>query len=84
VGFKIRGSSVSVVSGYELDNQEIEVRSSTEARDFSSNLCDQAGSGTHPVSYCTVGAGGHFAEGKAQPGRDADHSPPSTAGVVNE
>jgi hypothetical protein len=44
------------------------VRSPTEAEDFSSNLCDQTGSGTHPV-FCTIGAGG-----KEQPGRDADRS----------
>jgi hypothetical protein len=28
----------------------------------------------HPAS-CPVGTGGPFPEGKAQPGRDADHSP---------
>jgi hypothetical protein len=33
---------------------------------------------------CTMGTGGPFPEGKARPGRDADHSPPSTAEVVNE
>jgi hypothetical protein len=54
------------------------VRSPTEAEDFSSNLCVQTGSGAHPASY-TVGSGGSFAGGKARPGRDADHSPPSSA-----
>jgi hypothetical protein len=49
------------------------VRSPTEAEDFSSNLCFQTGSEAHPASY-TVGTGG-----KARPGRDADHSPPSSA-----
>jgi hypothetical protein len=39
-----RSSSVSIVSGYELD-RAIEVRSPTEARDFSYNLCVQTGSG---------------------------------------
>jgi hypothetical protein len=34
-----------------------EVRSPTEAEDFSSNLCVQTGSGAHPASY-TVGTGG--------------------------
>jgi len=31
-----------------------------------------------------MGTGGPFPGGKAQPGRDADHSPPSSAEVVNE
>jgi hypothetical protein len=31
-----------------------------------------------------MGTGGPFSGGKAQPGRDADHSPPSTAEVINE
>jgi hypothetical protein len=33
---------------------------------------------------CTKGTGGPFPGGKARPGRDADHSPPSSAEVVNE
>jgi hypothetical protein len=59
------------------------VRSPTEAKDFSPNLCVQTGSGAHPASY-TVGTGGSFTGGKARPGRDADHSPPSSAGVRKE
>jgi hypothetical protein len=59
------------------------VLSPTEAEAFSSSLCVQTGSGAHPASY-TMGTGGSFPEGKAQPGRDADHSPPSTAGVKKE
>jgi hypothetical protein len=34
------------------------------------------GSGTHPASY-TMGTGGPFPRGKAQPGHDADHRPPT-------
>jgi hypothetical protein len=60
-----------------------EVRSQTEAEDFSSNLCVQTGSGAHPAS-CTVGTGGSFPGGKARPGRDADHSPPSSAEVKKQ
>jgi hypothetical protein len=56
------------------------VRSRTEAEDFSSSLCVQTGSGAHPASY-PVGTGGSFSGGKARPGRDADHSPPSSADV---
>jgi hypothetical protein len=72
------GSSVSIVSGYGLDDRAIEVRSPAEARGFSSSLCVQTGSGAHPASS-TMGNGG-----KARPGRDADRSPPSCAEVVNE
>jgi hypothetical protein len=55
----------------------------TEAEEFSSNLCVQTGSGAHPAS-CTVGTGGSFPGGKGRPGRDADHSPPSSAEVKKE
>jgi hypothetical protein len=47
------------------------------AEDFSNRFCVQTGSGAHPAS-CTMGTGG-----KARPGRDADHSPPSSAEVKN-
>jgi hypothetical protein len=59
------------------------VRSPTEAEDFSCNLCVQTGSGAHPAS-CTVGTRGSFPGGTARPGRDADHSPPSSAEVKKE
>jgi hypothetical protein len=78
-----RGISVSIVSGYGLDDRAIEVRSPAGAKDFSSNLCVQTNCGAHPAS-CTMGNGGPFPGGKARPGRDADHSPPSSAEVVNE
>jgi hypothetical protein len=41
---------------------------------FSSILCVQTGSEAHPAS-CTMDIEGPFAGTKAQPGRDADHSP---------
>jgi hypothetical protein len=66
------------VSDYGLDDRAIGVRSPAGEKDFSSSLCVQTGSGAHPAS-CTVGNGG-----KARPGRDADHSPPSSAMIVNE
>jgi hypothetical protein len=47
-------------------------------KDFSSSLCVQTGSEAHPAS-CTMGTGGPFPRAKARPGRDADHSPPSSA-----
>jgi hypothetical protein len=71
------------VSDYGLDDRAIWVRFQAEAEDFSSSLCVQTGSVAHPAS-CTMGTGGPFPGGKARPGRDADHSPPSSAKVVNE
>jgi hypothetical protein len=67
-----RGSSVSIVSGYGLDDRAIEVRSPVEAKDFSSSLCVQTGSEAHPAS-CAMGTGRPFPGGKARPERDADH-----------
>jgi hypothetical protein len=71
------------VPDYRLDDRAIGVRSPAGAKDFSSSLFVQSGSGTHPAS-CTMGTGGPFPGGKARPGRDADHSPPSNAEVENE
>jgi hypothetical protein len=62
---------------FSIFKAAIEVRSPTGA-DFSSSPCVQTGSGAHPASYA-MGTGG-----KARPGRDADHSPPSSAEVKNE
>jgi hypothetical protein len=78
-----RGSSGSIVSDYGLDDRAIWVRSQAGAKDFSSSLFVQTGSGAHPA-YCPMGTGGPFSGGKARPGRDADHSPPSSAEVVNK
>jgi hypothetical protein len=50
---------------------------------FLSSLYVQTGSGAHSAP-CTMGTGGPFPGGKARPGRDADHSPPSSAEVKNE
>jgi hypothetical protein len=78
-----RVSSGSIVSDYGLDYQAIRVRSPAGAKDLSSNLCVQTGSGAHPASY-TMGTGGPFPGGKARPWHDADHLPLSSAEVVNE
>jgi hypothetical protein len=78
-----RVSSGSIVSDYGLDDRAIGVRSPAGAEDSSSILCVQTVSGAHPVS-CTMGTGSSFPGGKARPGCDADHSPPSSAEVVNE
>jgi hypothetical protein len=75
-----RGSSGSIVSGYELDNQAIEVRSPAEARGFSSILlCPDRLWG--PPSLLYSGYRGPFSGDTARPGRDADHSAPSIAEV---
>jgi hypothetical protein len=71
------------VSDYGLDDRAIGVRSPAGIEDFTSNLCVQTGSGAHPAS-CTMCTGGPFPGGKTRPGRDADHSPPSSAEVENE
>jgi hypothetical protein len=71
------------VSGYGLDDRVIEVRFPAEARDFSSNLCVQTGSGAHPAS-CTIGTGGPFPGGEVRPRSDTNPSPPSSAEVENE
>jgi hypothetical protein len=52
-----QASSVSTVSDYGLDDRAIEVRSPTGAKDFSSILYIQTGSGAHPAS-CTLGTEG--------------------------
>jgi hypothetical protein len=71
------------VSDYGLDDRAIGVRSPAEAKDLSSSLGVQTGSGAHPAS-CTMGTGGPLPGGKVRPVRDADHSPLSSAEVVNE
>jgi hypothetical protein len=71
------------VSDYGLDDRAIGVRSPAGAKDFSSIFYIQTGSGAHPASSL-MGTVGPFPGGKARPGRDADHLPPSSAEVVNE
>jgi hypothetical protein len=56
------GSSVSIVSGYGLDDRAIEVRSSAESKDFSSSIYVQTGSRAHPAS-CKMGTGGGLSPG---------------------
>jgi hypothetical protein len=58
-------------------------KSPAKAKDFSSNLCVQTGSGAHPAS-CTMGTGGPFPGGKGRPWRYADNSHPSSLKVENE
>jgi hypothetical protein len=69
--------------GEGLDDRAIGVRYPAGAKDFSSSLCVQTGSGAHQAS-CTMGTGGPFPGAKVRPARDADHSPPSSAEVEYE
>jgi hypothetical protein len=52
---------------------------SWQGQDLSFLHCVQTGSEAHPASY-PVGTGSLFM-GKKRPGREADHSPPSSAEV---
>jgi hypothetical protein len=63
-----------IVSGYGLHDWAIEVLFPAEAKEFSSSLCVQTGSGAHPAS-CKMGTGGTFSGDKARTGRDSDLSP---------
>jgi hypothetical protein len=61
----------------------IGVRSPTREEDFSSSPRVQTDSGpTQPLAQWVPG--GPFPGGKARPGHDTDHSPPSSAKVKNE
>jgi hypothetical protein len=74
-------TSPGMGGGGESEERSLEIRTQftpTGAEDFSSSLCVQTGSGAHPAFYL-MGTGG-----KARPGRDADHSPPSSAEVKYE
>jgi hypothetical protein len=71
------------INRYCITGWTIGVRSPAGAKDFYSSPCVQTGSGDHPAS-CPMGTGGPFPWGKARPGRDADHSPPSSAEVKYE
>jgi hypothetical protein len=77
----MRVSSVSIVPDYRLDNRARGVRSLGKAKTFpyspvSGQLLGQ------PNRPCNgYGGGVLFPRGKAGPGCDADHSPPSSAEV---
>jgi hypothetical protein len=57
------------------------VRFFAGARDFSLLHSVQTGSGVHPASYPNGTVG--FSPGVKRQGREADHSPPSSAEVKN-
>jgi hypothetical protein len=75
-----QGTSVSVVSDYKLDDRSM---ITGRGKGLSSSLCVQMSSEVHPASY-PIGTRGPFPGGKAGLGRDADHSPSSSAELKNE
>jgi hypothetical protein len=79
----MQGAAVPQAVQYLTAGWTIGFRSPTGAEDFSSSFCVQTGSGAHPAS-CTMGTGGPSPGSKARPGRDVDHSPPSSAEIKNE
>jgi hypothetical protein len=72
-------NSVGIALGHGLDDRGSRVRFPAGAGNFSLHHRLQNGSGAHPVSY-TMGTRGSF-PGVKRPGREADHSPPSSAEV---
>jgi hypothetical protein len=76
-----RDSSVGIALGYVLDDRGSRVRFPARAGNFSLHHRVQNGSEAHPVSY-TMGTRDSFS-GVKRPGREADHSPPSSAEVQN-
>jgi hypothetical protein len=75
-----RGSSVSIVTDYALDDWDSIPRE--RQRIFPPAFASRPALG--PTSLLSNGYRGPFPGSKARPGRDADHSPPSSAEVKNE
>jgi hypothetical protein len=72
-------SSVGIATGYGLDDQGEREFESRQGKKFSLLHIVQTASGVHPTSY-KMGTGGSFPRVKRQ-GREADHSPPTSAEV---
>jgi hypothetical protein len=77
--YESRDSSVGVALGYRLDVRGSRFRFPAGAGNFSLHHRVQNGSGAHPASY-PMGNRVSF-PGIKRPGREADHSPPSSAEV---
>jgi hypothetical protein len=71
--------SVGIALGYGLEDRGSKVRFPAGTGNFSLHHRVQNGSGVHPASY-PMGTRGSF-PGVKRPGREADHSPPSSAEV---
>jgi hypothetical protein len=74
---KSRDSAFGIATGYGLDGLGVGDRVPVESRIFSSHVV-QTGSGAHPDSY-PMGTGGAVSPGVKRPGREADHSHPTSA-----
>jgi hypothetical protein len=74
-----RDSSVGITLGYGLDDRDSRVRFPAGAGNSSLHHRVQNGSGAHPASY-SMGTRFSF-PGVKRLGREADHSPPSSAEV---
>jgi hypothetical protein len=74
-----RDSAVGIATSYGLEEREIEVQV-TVGQAFSLHVV-RSGSGVHPAFY-PVCTGGSF-PGVKQPGREANHSAPSSAKLKN-
>jgi hypothetical protein len=79
VNVKSRDSSVGIALGYGLDDRGFRFRFPAGAGNFSLHYRVQNGTGAHPASYPTVP--GALSLGVKRPGREAGHSPPSSAEV---
>jgi hypothetical protein len=77
--YRSRDSSVGIALGYGLDDRGSRVRFPAGAGNFSLHHRVQNGSGAHPASY-PMGIGA-LSLGAKRPGREADHSPPSSTDV---
>jgi hypothetical protein len=75
-------SSVGIALGYGLDDRGSRVPFPAVAGNFSLHHSVQNGSGAHPASYPMSARG--FSLRVKRPGREADHSPLSSAEVKNE
>jgi hypothetical protein len=78
--FGSRDSLVGIATGYVQDGRGVGVRILLRARFIFLHVV-QTGSGAHPAPY-PMGIGGSFPEVK-RPGREADHSPSTSAEVKN-
>jgi hypothetical protein len=74
-----RDSSVGIATGYGVGGRMIGVRFPVAAGKFSLHHRVQTGSGAHPASYPM--GNGALSLGVKRRGRDADHSPPSSAEI---